>query len=252
MAVTADQPAPYAPAPAVLGLIERHRTKGLPSPVDADVLGRAGISASLIARTLYALQVLDLISEDGRPTSILEGIRLAPEAEYKQRLVDWLSGAYADALQFVDPATDDETKVRDAFRSYKPIGQQSRMVTMFMGLFAAAGAVPERQKPQPRKSGSIQPQKVRTQPKPKTTGGSSDGGTSGGSSGKKVDIPSDSLPPPLAGMLTKLPPDGEAWTKTDRDRFMVAFGAVLDFCYPIAPIGRQKSAPQAEAGVDEM
>ena len=31
----------------------------------------------------------------------------------------------------------------DAFRSYKPVGQQARMVTLFMGLFAAAGVRPE-------------------------------------------------------------------------------------------------------------
>ena len=146
MPVIADHTAPYAPATAILSLIERHRNKGLPAPVNAEVLERASISGSLIPRTLQALETLDLIDAEGRPTPILEGIRVAPQAEYQHRLKEWLNGAYADALQFVDPATDSEIKIRDAFRSYRPIGQQSRMVTLFTGLFAAAGIGPEKQR----------------------------------------------------------------------------------------------------------
>src|SRR5437879_1673208 len=121
MPVTPDAPAPYAPASAIIELIKRHRNRGLPSPVNSDVLARAGVSSSLIARTLQALQALDLIDESGAPTATLEGIRLAPETESKQRLADWLRATYADALQFVDPATASESEVRDAFRNYIPI-----------------------------------------------------------------------------------------------------------------------------------
>lgn len=144
MSVTADKAAPYAPASAVIDLIQRHRNRGLPSPINAEVLARAGVSESLIPRTLQALIVLDLIDDQGAPSRTLEGIRLAPEAEYKQRLSEWLKSAYADVLKFVDPAMDDETRVRDAFRNYQPIGQQSRMITLFLGLMAAAGMAPEK------------------------------------------------------------------------------------------------------------
>jgi hypothetical protein len=153
MSITRDKPGPYAPTSAILGLIERHRRNGLPSPVTEDVLERTGISSSLTSRTLQALVTLDLIDDQGRATPTLEGIRLAPEPEYKQRLADWLRAAYADALSFVDPAQDDETKIRDAFRAYKPVGQQPRMVTLFTGLFAAAGVRPEKKRsPAPRPS----------------------------------------------------------------------------------------------------
>src|SRR5688572_7472873 len=141
MTVTPDRPAPYAPATAVLAMIERHRSRGLPTPINADVLARASVSASLVPRTLYALQTLDLITESGEPTEVFERIRRSPEAEYKQRLLEWLNGAYADVLQYIDPATADEVAVRDAFRAYNPVGQQARMVTLFMGLYAAAGVV---------------------------------------------------------------------------------------------------------------
>ena len=63
MPVTANSPAPYAPTSAILGLIERHRNKGF-TRLDAEVLGRSGVSDSLISRTLQALQTLDLIDDD--------------------------------------------------------------------------------------------------------------------------------------------------------------------------------------------
>lgn len=147
MPVTAESSAPYAPATAVMSLVERHRNKGLPSPVDGEVLARASVPDSLIPRTLQALRTLDLLDSEGRPSPVFEGIRLAPEAEYQQRLQEWLQGAYADALRFVNPATDDETAIRDAFRSYNPVGMQPRMVSLFTGLFRAAGVSPEKPAP---------------------------------------------------------------------------------------------------------
>lgn len=241
MPVTRDQPAPYAPASAVLGLIERHRNKGLPSPVDEDVLARAGISPSLIGRTLQALSILDLVTEDGKPSDVLEGIRLAPEAEYQQRLRDWLNSAYADALQFVDPETADEIQIRDAFRSYKPVGQQNRMVTLFMGLFAAAGVGPER----PASVRKVPVRKPSAQPVARAPAGVKAGLA-------KVAVAAyanPGLPPALSGLLASLPANGSGWTKAERDRFATTFGAVLDFCYPVRAAEPQKQA--ADGGVED-
>lgn len=227
--VTADQPAPYAPASAVLDLVTRHRNRGLQSPVDADVLARSGISDSLIPRTLQALRVLDLIGEDGRPTEVLEGIRLAPESEYKQRLADWLTAAYADALAFVDPATDDEVAIRDAFRKYNPTGQQSRMVTLFMGLFIAAGVMPDRQRSAaPKKAASPSvpkpPSRIRPVARPAAVPATLPA---------RAFAADGNLPPALAGLLASLPAGDTGWTQDKRDKFMSAFGVLLDFCVPI-------------------
>lgn len=223
MPVTPASPAPYAPASAVVDLIERHRNKGLPSPVDGDVLGRVGVSASLIPRTLQALQALDLIDEKGAPTQVLEGIRLAPEADYKASLLAWLRAAYADALQYVDPATADETAIRDAFRQYNPVGQQPRMVTLFSGLFRAAGLSPEKAASSPRKkaaTGTASSARTNTR-----TLKNADTGRAREQSGV------GHLPAALAGLLAGLPGDA-GWTQAQRDNFMKAFGAVLDFCFP--------------------
>src|SRR5271155_5309132 len=157
MAVTTDRPAPYAPTSTILDVITRYRDRGLPTPVTKDVLARAGVAETLIPRVLQSLQTLDLIDEAGHPPPFFEGIRRAPAGEYQQRLAEWLNAAYADALNFVDPATADEVAVRDAFRNYNPVGQQGRMVSLFIGLYAAAGVGTERPAQQPRQSRSPQP-----------------------------------------------------------------------------------------------
>lgn len=223
MAVTRDKPAPYAPAKAILEIIDRYRSRGLPSPVDTEVLGRAGILDSLIPRTLQALQTLDLIDDNGKPTATFEGIRVAPEAEFKKRLGDWLKGAYADVFAFADPSTDDETRIRDAFRTYQPVGQQARMVTLFLGLCTAAGLVADKA-PQVRSPGRPRPApsiKMRT---PRVALKADSAPIPGATNG---------LPAPLAGLLASLPPEGEGWTSRKRDKFLSTFEAVLDFCFPI-------------------
>jgi len=240
MPVTRDRPGPYAPASAVLELVDRHRNKGLPAPVDAEVLGRAGISDSLIPRTLQALQTLDLIGEDGRPTPILEGLRLAPQADFKTKMEEWLRGAYGDALQYVDPATADEESIRDAFRSYNPIGQQGRMVSLFTGLFKAAGVGPETSNQVPRKATTSSP--VNKFKKPNLVKRQPHKSENNGSGGALV---GGNLPPALAGLIASLPPQGQGWTKTQRDLFYQAFGSVLDMVYP------QREAPVEDVDDEE-
>jgi hypothetical protein len=224
VAVTNERPAPYAPTTPIVDLIGRFRSRGLPMPVDAEVLARAGVSHSLIPRTLYALQVLDLIDADGNATPIFEGLRLAPEGEFKARMADWVRGAYADVFSFVHLDADDDTSIRDAFRSYQPIGQQSRMVSLFQGLCIAAGLISA-------KKPSTEPQPVRIRPTPVIRRAT----FSIGPKPTKALAPStpvlDTLPPALTGLLTSLPRNG--WDKATRDRFIATLTAVLDFCYPI-------------------
>ena len=234
MVVTSDKPTPYAPASAIVELIERHRKRGLPSPVDAEVLGRAGISESLIPRTLKALQTLDLIDENGKPTEIFEGIRLASEAEYKERLAEWLNTAYTDVISFVDPATDDETAIRDAFRSYNPVAQQPRMVSLFVGLYAAAGIGSEKQAQPRQRTRSQAPRKPATKKQAPRKNP-----LTGGSSG---------LPQALVGLLSNLPSEGRGWTQDQRDKFLNTFGVVLDFCFQI----KENEAVEADSEEEEQ
>lgn len=237
MPVTKDKSAPYAPPSAVLGIVERHRTRGMPSLVDAEVLARAGITDSLISRTLQALQTLDLIDESGNHTDVLEGLRLAPESEYRERVASWLNAAYADILEYVDPAKDDETKIRDAFRPFKPTGQQSRMVTLFSGLYAAAGIAPEKPITEAKRARSGSPAATRRK----------SSGKASATKDRKFE-PATGIPAPLAGLLSSLPSEGQGWTQEQRESFVTAFGAVVDYCFPIIV---EQSAPNSEKSVEE-
>ena len=231
MAVTADKPGPYTSPQVVVDLISRHRTRGLPSIIDAEVLQRAGVSESLTPRTLQSLVALDLIDEKGQITDAFEALRLAPEAEYKERMTAWLNATYADVLTFIDPATDDETAIRDAFRSYKPVGQQDRMVTLFVRLYAAAGVGPVKAANVSPRSRPVAPKTpavrvtpgVKTPPPPPAQA--------------NQQMAAMGLPAALQGLLLSLPKEGTSWPQERRNKFYDTFGAVLDFCFPIEAPG---------------
>jgi len=206
-------------------VINRFR-RGLNSTINAEVLGRIGITESLVPRTLQTLQVLELIDDKGTATTTLEGLRRAPEQEFPVRLTEWLNRVYADVLLYIDPATASKGAILDAFRSYNPVAQQPRMVSLFTGLYAAAGV---------RKGETTEGTTVRVV------------------AGRKAAVrrllarpitpiaPTVSLhtahttglPPAISGLLSNLPKSGHGWPKTRRDQFLATFGAVLDFCFPI-------------------
>jgi hypothetical protein len=226
MAVSANSPAPYAPASAIIDIIGRYRNKGLTRPFTADVLGRAGVSDSLIPRTLQTLLTLDLIAEDGNPTETLEGLRRAPETEFKPQMVAWLKSVYADVFNFAEP-TDDETTIRDAFRSYNPVGQQPRMVALFIGLCRAAGLRPDdsvkESRPRINARKASEPSQLQASRRSANAPIRQSTGVAG-------------LPAPLAGLLQSLPADRK-WTKDERDKFVQTFQTVLDYCVAIVKIG---------------
>lgn len=227
MPVSTASPAPYAPGSAILGLLARSRSRGLITPITKDVLTRAGVSDSLVARTLQSLQTLDLIDESGNPTPTMAKLRTVAEDEYKAAMAEWLQSAYAEVFQFADPRYDDAVRVRDAFRAYAPHGQQDRMVSLFMALCAEANIIeaqPGDGKQPARKSPRVGAPPAPKRPRVVAT---------------KASAPASPAPPPsglapsLTGMLESIPKGGKGWTQVDRDKFLLAFSAVLDFAVPI-------------------
>jgi len=209
----------------------------LATPITADVLVRAGVSETLVPRTLPALVTLELIDDKGEPTPTFQKIRTVPQADYQTCLAEWLRSVYADVFSFVDPSKDDAVRVRDAFRSYTPPGQQDRMVALFLALCTEAGIVAEGKVSEPRQTARkhftirsgvpVPPKRGKTiatiSPPPQQTG----------------------LDPALAGILQSIPSPQTGWTQETRDKFLTTFGAVLDFVIPI------KSAAQINLSTDE-
>lgn len=242
MAIHHDGPAPYGPPASVIEVLEAYRNRGLPTPITTEVLARVGVSDALSNRVFNSLRLLDLTDEEGHPTDILAALKLARgEDEYKERLGEWLRGAYADVLQFADPAVDTVEKVTEAFRGLTPDGQRSRMVTLMLGLFRYAGLIEgdvPRAKTVPRKPPRQRARASTTQRwvEPVQTRGFLDDireRINGSEPASAVAVtPASGLHPGLVGLIQQIPRDG-GWTKRRRDEFLRAFEAVLDFSVPV-------------------
>lgn len=143
MAVVKEGQAPYAPAPAVLAVLDGYRTKHPQTPFTTDNLQLFGVSNSLAPRTLQALELLDLVDGSGEPTEAMQALREADGEDFPARLGDVVRAAYAEVFRYQDPATEPPERLRGVFRFYRPPSMQDRMLRLFYGLCQAAGIVQE-------------------------------------------------------------------------------------------------------------
>jgi hypothetical protein len=234
----------YAPVAAVVAVIERYRDRGLPAPIDADTLVRAGLTTeSLAPRTVQSLKLLDLLDDAMQPTAELVALGKVPTDQFKERLAAVLRTAYADVLKFVDPATDDYERVRDQFRPYKPPSLRDRMATLFLGLIEYAGVIPEGRtkeltgrRPATGKARATRPASTRSSAKPPSESSSngSRAGTEEAEAPHQVRRPRDGhLPPALEGFMRALPEPGTAVSVKRRDQYVQAFASNFDLSYDV-------------------
>lgn len=223
MPLTQNGQAPYTTAAAAIAAIEAFRDRGMGTPVTPDTLVRSGVPESIAARTVNSLKNLDLLNEAGEPTQQFTDLRLARGAEeYQARLQEWLNATYADVLQYVNPSEHPPDRVAEGFRTYEPAGQRRNMAALLIGLWRHAGNAVAEGSPAPRPTA---PRRARP-----TTGSTSRGparGSGGGTgrvTGEKVEVP-----PGLLGLIQQIPRGGASWTEAERDRFLKAFTATLDF-----------------------
>ncbi|MGH3036487.1 MAG: DUF5343 domain-containing protein [Gaiellaceae bacterium] len=256
MPIQSDGPAPYTAPKAVIDLIEAYRGRGLQTPFTQDVLIKAGVSETLAPRTFTALKLLGLIEDSGEPTQQFVDLRKAPEDEFKDRFAAIIRGAYAEVFSYVDPAMDPIARVRDAFRSYTPIGQQPRMVTLFLGLSEYAGIIP----PDPeRKAKSAAGAATRGPRAQRSNTRQRSGGTLEPRTPDTVPVgatlPLDTLFPPknqpvaagghplIQGLLRELPPVGATWPESKLKTWLETQRAVFNLLYKI----EQREAPISSA-----
>jgi Family of unknown function (DUF5343) len=235
--------APYAPVKPVIALIERYRDRGLPTPITQEILIRSQIvTESLAPRTYQGLRLLDLIDEQGQPTTALKEIGTAPSTEFRERLAALVRGAYAPIFSLADPAQDSPEAIRDAFRGYEPRGQLDRMIALFYGLCEYAG-IAEAPKRAPARPAPSAPNGNRNAARVHKA--DSDGGSVKESAAKVAAQPNvPGLPAPLQGLLHDLVNIGPTWTKDRRDQFLAVFTAVLDYSFPVHEGAGNDSAPE--------
>lgn len=130
---------PYASPSNVMAVFKRARSRNLPDIINNDFLRVAGIGDVVIGRVVQALQFLDLVQEDGHKTDKLEALSATTESEYRELLEKIVREAYRDEFDMIDPSQDQQHRIIDAFRPYKPRSQTNRMVMLFLGLCREAG-----------------------------------------------------------------------------------------------------------------
>lgn len=140
--MTNSDQAPYAPAKAVIRVLETYRDTGFGGgQLDSALMGRLGMGSEVGRRVLQTLRILTLTDADGTPTGNLKAFRQAPTDQYKQVLADLLLDVYSPVFAALGTDLSNKTLVQleDAFRGYNPATLRRRMVNLFLGLCEYSG-----------------------------------------------------------------------------------------------------------------
>jgi hypothetical protein len=149
MAITHEGAAPYAPTANVVRAIDHYREKA-PAVMSKELLMKLGYPDAYANRTLRALRMLDLITDDGTPTDAFKELQRTSDEEFPPRLEQVIRTAYGEVFEVIDPASAADGAIDTAFRFYTPQAQRDKMVALFMGLCDAAGMLPAEKAPPKR------------------------------------------------------------------------------------------------------
>lgn len=241
--LTPNGPAPYAPPGSVISVVTHHRDRGLPTPVTTGVVARVLDSGEALAsRVMTTLRLLDLVDKEGTiQPAFDEMARATSQEDFRARFADVVRSAYADVLNYVDPATADIARIEGQFRNYTPRGQVARQAALFRGLCLFTGMIPRDAEHSPKAAPS----------RSKATGKLPQGGKGKQSPRHavvKTPVPEKQLPPPppqpdgsaaehplVQGILLALPQPGAEWPLAERAAWADAALANFRLIFKLPP-----------------
>jgi len=220
---TREQPTnrPYPPPSNVVTLLHRLRSRNLPEQIDAEYLRDSGIPEGTIARTLFAMRFLGLITEAGEPSQALKSIAVSTNEEYQSILSGLIREAYREVFNVIDPAEDTQDRILNVFRRYIPASQRDRMVIFFLGMCREAG-IPTLDIPRLRRMSTAKTLRQETK------------ATTSTAKKERVTVRSvaPGIDPALDGLVRSLPAAGTPLSQERRKQWLEMAEATLKFVYP--------------------
>lgn len=134
--------APYAPASAVMAVIDAKRRNPALGGFSAQELATLDIRESLVPRTMQALKLLELLDDEDRTTEVFDELVSSSRPDFSSRLGALLRRVYAPVFEVVDPVLASQDDLLDVFRQFRPPSQRPRMVTLFIHLLRVARMSP--------------------------------------------------------------------------------------------------------------
>jgi hypothetical protein len=220
---------PYIAFATLRHLIERLAEEGLPPRIDRSYLkGSEGGKTQV----LQALRSLELIDQHGTVTDDLT--RLVNDDENRPQLVaDRLASRYPGLLE-LGKVNATQSQLEDELRKGGVSGDTLRKAAAFYlkaAEYAGVTVSPNWKTPSVGANTKRRPTLRRDQQR-NPEAPPSDANTE--PQRHRVEKPTyPGLHPALAGVLYDLPREGESWTATEKERFMAAFTAMIDYSIPV-------------------
>ena len=202
--------APYAPASAVLKCLDGLRDNRIADELTGRALVNVGVAKGNVPRTIAALRFLGMATDGGRLTALGKELVTVPQSGYRQLLARVVRRSYQLVFERCDPRSSSRTTLLDAFRQYRPAKKRGEMVTLFVGLCRETGIIagaPANRRDRPEKTASVS-----LEPAP-----------------AYGEVLSDEPGMQVLNDLVRDLPRTRRWTERQKQTWLAAFVAVLDF-----------------------